>query len=347
MAENRDALIKTFLQLHGWGKAKRIKIAGDASFRRYERVELEGSSAILMDAPPEHEDVMPFVKIANHLLQCGLSAPAIYAQDEKTGLLLLEDLGNESFTKVLAGQSPLSSEYNEEELYKAAIDVLLQLHRAALPSDVPEYDDALLLREAHLLTDWFLPNIGLDADVAALRREYETLWKELYPRCYVGGEVLVLRDYHADNLMWLPDKHGTQAVGLLDFQDAVIGSPAYDLVSLLEDARRDVAPETQDAMITYYLNRRSDIDREAFKAAYAILGAQRNCKIIGIFSRLALRDNKPRYLSYLPRVWKHLEHDVSHPVLASLKFWLDTNIPQDKRQADSIILPKNKEAARA
>jgi aminoglycoside/choline kinase family phosphotransferase len=157
---------------------------------------------------------------------------------------------------------------------------------------------------------------------------------------------MVCRHYHADNLMWLAERKAEQAVGLLDFQDALIGCPAYDLVSLLEDARRDVSPSLQKEMIEYYLSKSAIKDVQAFDTAYAVLGAQRNSKIVGIFARLAIRDTKPRYLGYLPRVWKHLEHDLSHPALAELKIWMDRVVPQDKRTAQGVVLA-SKEVAHA
>jgi aminoglycoside/choline kinase family phosphotransferase len=319
----RNTLIEAFLARHGWGDAKRAPLAGDASFRRYERVRVEDRQAVLMDAPPESEDVRPFMRVGGHLQACGLSAPEILASDTEHGFLLLEDLGDSLYTKALQ-RSPVL----EEQLYLAATDVLSELYSTAgmagqghfLP-----YDEALMLRECALFSDWFLPAVMDASQAAKLGQEYMAVWQELLRTLPACQSVLVLRDFHADNLLWLEERKGVKRVGLLDFQDAVIGHPAYDIVSFLEDARRDVSAQTVDAVIRYYLDH-VDIAREEFLAAYALLGAQRNCKIVGIFLRLCVRDGKRNYLTYLPRVWQHLEHDLQHPALAALKRWMDAHI---------------------
>lgn len=336
----REQSIVEFLQENKWGKAQRAPLSNDASFRRYERLTRGEKTAMLMDAPPSKEDIKPFINIANYLRRRGLSAPEIYAVDEVNGLILLEDFGNDSFTNVLAGNSPLSSQYNELDLYYAAVDTLIHLDRSTLPRSMPDYDGKLLLHECELLTDWYLPHVDMTGSASEARQEYVTLWKNLCSFAKISDDVVVLRDYHADNLMWLPERAGVQQVGLLDFQDAVIGSPVYDLVSLLEDARRDVSPDTVAAVIERYLSIRKSVNRDDFLAAYAILAAQRNCKIIGIFARLAIRDNKPKYLNYLPRVWNHLEYDLQHPVLAPLKEWFDRVIPQEKRTPETFVLKR-------
>lgn len=336
---SREELLVDFLQSNKMGAAKRSPLSQDASFRRYERLYLDGKSFMLMDAPPPQEDVNPFINIANYLRRRGFSSPEIYAEDTKNGFLLLEDLGDNSYTKVLSGNSPLSGDYDELELYSAAVDVLIQLGRSTLPRKMPGYNDELLLKESNLLLNWYIPHTNPDVVNDELREHYKAIWNNLLVLKKVTDDVLVLRDYHADNLMWLPDRLGVLQVGVLDFQDAVIGSPIYDLVSLLEDARRDISKEVVQKSIDRYLGTRKTINREDFSAAYAILAAQRNCKIIGIFARLAVRDGKPHYLNYLPRVWKHLEHDLKHPVLADLKTLIDKAIPPEKRLVGSFILP--------
>lgn len=279
-----------------------------------------------MDAPPEHEDVRPFVAVARHLAGRGFSAPAILAADADAGLLLLEDLGDDLFTRVLAGGG------DEAALYTAAVDALIELQRAPPAGlDVPIYDDARLHAEADLLVDWYLPARTGAPSPGPVRAAYTSAWESVLPLVRAVPDTLVLRDYHADNLMWLPARTGIRRVGLLDFQDAVIGSVAYDMVSLLEDARRDIAGATVEAALARYLAARTDLDRDAFAAAYAVLGAQRNCKIVGIFTRLWRRDGKPIYLDYLPRVWDHLARDLAHPALAPVRRWLDDAIPPDMR----------------
>lgn len=327
MAE-RQTRIAAFLAASGWGAAARHDLAGDASFRRYSRLAGEGRQALLMDAPPPHEDVRPFVAVARLLQLLGLSAPLVLAEDADAGLLLLEDFGNDTYTRLLAAGVA------EAPLYALAVDVLIALHQRFVPDRarfLPDYDDERLLNEAGLLVDWYLPAISGRPTDPALRRSYLDLWRQLLPVARGTPSTLVLRDYHVDNLMRLAARDGVAACGLLDFQDAVIGPQSYDLVSLLEDARRDVAPALAAAMCERYLAAFPALDRAAFAASYAVLGAQRNCKIIGIFTRLCRRDGKPNYLAHIPRVWRHLEADLRHPALAPLGTWLARHIPAEQR----------------
>lgn len=333
MAE-RETAIGAFLAKAGWSDAQRRRLAGDASFRRYERLQGPRGRAMLMDAPPPREDVRPFVKVADHLRALGYSAPAILARDVEAGLLLLEDFGDDTFTRLLAGGA------SEAELYRLAVDVLIDLHRQprAAAIDLPPYDEERLLAEAALLTDWYLP--AVDRPVAATDREaYLAAWRQAFAVFRDQPTTLVLRDYHVDNLMRLPGRPGAAACGLLDFQDAVIGPAAYDLVSLLEDARRDVSPHVITHMTKHYLDAFPAIDRERFLAAYAVLGAQRNAKIIGIFTRLMARDGKPHYLSHIPRVWRLLAGDLQHAALADLRGWFETHIPAAGRIVPAVTVP--------
>jgi aminoglycoside/choline kinase family phosphotransferase len=300
-----------FLAKHGFGSASRTPLAGDASARRYERLTDGPRPAVLMHSPPQI-GVESFLYVANWLHRCAASAPQIIATDATIGHVLLEDLGDDLFSRVLAAGA------EEQPLYEAAVDLLVQMQRHAPPTGLPAYDDAKMLTEASLLTEWYAPDADADA--------YRAIWQELLPRTRVGTDCLVYVDYHADNLLWLPMRQGHARVGLLDFQDARLGPPAYDLVSLLEDARRDVRPELALAMIERYLAARPDLEPAAFRAAYAVLGAQRNAKILGLFSRLARRDGKPAYLALQPRVRAHLKRDLGHPVLAPLKDWFAQNL---------------------
>ena len=300
-----------FLAANGWAGADISPLAGDASFRRYFRVVAPGRQAVLMDAPPPHEDPRPFLAVARHLTAHGFRAPGVLAADEAAGLVLLEDFGDARMAEVL-----VAAPGREEEVYAAAVDLLGDLRRSRC-ADLRPYDRAEYQREAGLLTEWYAPAVGLDVDAAA----YRAAWDEALAPLAATPPVTVLRDYHAENIMLLPDG----ALGLLDFQDALAGHPAYDLVSLLQDARRDVAPELEAKMLARY----GDVD----PAAYAILGAQRNAKILGIFTRLWKRDGKPRYLAYQPRVWGYLERDLAYPALAPVAAWFDANIPAAKRAA--------------
>jgi N-acetylmuramate 1-kinase len=328
MAERAEH-IAAFLAAAGWAGVPRRPLAGDASFRRYERLQAGERRGVLMDAPPPKEDVRPFVAIARLLQSLGFSAPAILAEDVPAGLLLLEDFGDDTYTRLLAAGA------GETALYELAIDLLIALRRGFDPASaaaVPPYDDQRLLAEAALLVDWYLPAITGEPVDAALREEYLALWRGLFPVARGVPDTLVLRDYHVDNLMLIEGRSGLAACGLLDFQDAVIGPLSYDLVSLLEDARRDVPGDLAAAMQRRYLDAFPMLDRDAFTASYAVLGAQRNCKIIGIFTRLCMRDGKPIYLAHIPRVWRLVEQDLRHPALAPIAHWLDRHIPPDRRR---------------
>jgi len=318
---DRATAIAAFLAAAGWVDAYRRDLAGDASFRRYERLALNGRRAVLMDAPPAHEDIRPFIAIAGILRGHGYSAPRVLASDPATGLALIEDLGDDLYTRVLAAGG------DEATLYGAAVDLLLDLHTRPPPEPAPPpYDAALFKAEADLFVDWFLPAAAGAPPPVSVRAAWDAAWDTVLPRALAPPNALVLRDYHAENLIWLPARRGLARVGLLDFQDAVIGPIAYDLVSLIEDARRDLEPLVAAAMIHRYVSHVPGLDGDAFAAAYAVLGAQRNCKIIGIFTRLWRRDGKARYLDHLPRVWGHLATDLAHPALAPVKRWFDDHV---------------------
>ncbi|MBL0925136.1 MAG: phosphotransferase, partial [Sphingomonadaceae bacterium] len=300
-----------FLTKAGWPDSTILPIIGDASFRRYFRIQSpSGQNAILMDAPPPHEDPRPFINVAQYLTREGFRAPSIFAADPSRGLVLIEDFGDERMREHLDRYPG-----DEERIYRQAIDTIVRL-AGVKPAMLPPYDEAAYLREVRLLTEWYMPAMQLPVDQA----KFETAWKEALAPVLDVQIVTVLRDYHAENIMLLDD--GDQ--GLIDFQDALVGHPAYDLVSLLQDARRDVSPGLEAALLDYY----ADIAKPGadFRMHYALLGAQRNTKIIGIFTRLWKRDGKERYLGFLPRMWRLLERDLSHPGLGLLKQWFDTHI---------------------
>ncbi|MCK6453077.1 MAG: phosphotransferase [Alphaproteobacteria bacterium] len=327
-APDRGATIEAFLAAAGWRGAERHALPGDASFRRYHRLSLGGRGAMLMDAPPGREDVRPYVRVARLLRQFGFSAPEILAEDPARGLLVIEDFGDDTYTRLLARG------HDEAALYRLAVDLLAELHRRFRPGDgaaIPPYDDERLLAEASLLTDWFLPAATGSATPASARDEYLALWRGLFPVARAVPATLVLRDYHIDNLMLLPGRAGVAACGVLDFQDAVVGPVSYDLVSLLEDARRDIAPGLVAAMYRRYLEAAPAVDRDAFAASCAVMGAQRNAKIVGIFTRLRVRDGKRSYLAHIPRVWRLLEGDLRHPALAPMRAWFDRSVPAPLR----------------
>jgi aminoglycoside/choline kinase family phosphotransferase len=326
--EAHDEGIAVFLEKSGWGGAERSFLAGDASFRHYDRIvdHANNRTAVMMDAPPDKEPLAPFIKVDNFLVERGYSAPKIYALDLEHGLLLLEDLGDDSFTKLLQREP-----HQESKVYLAACDALADLHQQPTKDlAVPEYSPEKLMDETLLFVDWYLAAMLGEAKAKALRPEFIAIWSEILSLLPFLPPVVVLRDYHADNLLWLPQRESVQQVGLLDFQDALIGSPAYDVVSLLEDARRDVSPETVQMSVNRYLQK-AGWDKADFMVHYGVLGAQRNCKIVGIFTRLAKRDGKQHYLNLLPRVWGHLQQDLNHPVMRPLKQWMDEVLPEAQR----------------
>jgi len=314
--------LAAFVENAGWGGAAVAPLPGDASFRRYFRLtQSEGESAMLMHAPPPHEDPAPFLHVAHWLNDHGMRAPAILAEDAGAGWVLTEDFGNDRMRDWL-------DEHPGEEraAYEAAVDALAALHRLP-PGPFAPYDMAVYAREAALLTEWYCPAQGLDVDAEGYARAWEDVMAPVLARQAPG--VTVLRDYHAENIMLLGGK-ATAPQGLIDFQDALVGHPAYDLVSLLQDARRDVDVHLETAMLLHYAAAIGGADDD-FLADYATLGAQRNAKIVGIFTRLNARDGKPRYLAMIPRVWAALERDLAHPALAPVAAWFDANIPEDIR----------------
>jgi tRNA threonylcarbamoyl adenosine modification protein YjeE len=347
----RLAAIRHFLAEEGMADAPRTHVQGDASTRSYERLTHQGRSLILMNAPrrPDGppvrgglpysaiahlaENVKPFVAMARALRERGLSAPHIHAADLNEGLVLLEDLGTEG---VVEGDPPAPV----EERYTAAVDVLVELHRQPVAASLtvapgveyrlPPYDIDAFLIEAELLADWYVPHRGGTVSAAA-RTEFTALWREALSHAYDTPPTWVLRDYHSPNLLWLPELEGLARVGLLDFQDALMGPAPYDLVSLLQDARVDVPDALEIALLGRYVKARLDADTNfptsTFVQLYVTLGAQRATKILGIFARLDRRDGKPQYLRHIPRIWRYLRRALIHPAMGDLKTWYDAHVP--------------------
>jgi tRNA threonylcarbamoyl adenosine modification protein YjeE len=348
---DRMAATRRFIAESGYSGARRTRLKGDASTRSYERLTLINKQAILMNAPRRPDgpavrgvktygeiahladDVVPFAAMGQGLRQYGLSAPAIYQADLDTGLLIIEDLGNEP---VVAGDPPAPV----LERYETAVDVLLTLHEQRLPTvlpvaprleyRIPPYDMDAFLIEAELILDWFLPRFSI-AVSADERDEFRSLWRERLAPAIAAPATWVLRDFHSPNLLWLPRRSALARLGVLDFQDAVIGPPAYDLASLLQDARVDVSEEIELALLGRYVRgrRQSDagFDSAGFVEMYATLAAQRASKILGIFARLHMRDGKPQYLCHMPRVWDYLQRSLGHPALKPLHAWYIAHVP--------------------
>ncbi len=315
-----------FVKSAGWADALVEPIPGDASFRRYFRLRRplggEPETAMLMHAPPPEEDPSEFLRVGEWLREHGLRAPEIFATQAHDGWVLLEDFGDDRMRDWL-DQHPIA----ELPAYEAAIDALVELHQRPAGPFSP-YDMATYQREAALLTEWYCPAQGLDVDEAGFEAAWQKALEPLIAR--QAHPVTVLRDYHAENIMLLGNPEAGAEQGLIDFQDALVGHPAYDLVSLLQDARRDVSLTLEAAMIERYMQRAGSDDD--FLADYARLGAQRNAKIVGIFTRLHKRDGKPKYLSMIPRVWAAMERDMEHPALAPVADWFSQNIPDALRK---------------
>ena len=345
---------RELLDSAGFGAAERIPIQGDASTRSYERLLLHPGSAILMNSPPRPdgpplkdgkpysavahlaEDVRPFVALARGLRERGFGAPEIYAADIDNGFLLLEDLGIDGI--VSRGNPPVPIEH----LYASAVDVLVALHTQELPSklpvspriehSIPSYDLDAFIVEIELMLDWYLPYRGAPRLTPEVREHFISMWKAALAEVLTAPKTWVLRDYHSPNLLWLPAREGNAQVGLLDFQDAVMGPAAYDVASLLMDARVDIPHELEITLLSRYAVGRStadaNFDPDGFARHYVTLGAQRATKILGIFARLAKRDGKPQYLAHLPRAWNYLMRSLAHPSLAQLNAWYRAHVPQ-------------------
>jgi N-acetylmuramate 1-kinase len=347
----RLAALRDFLDRSDFGDAERERLAGDASTRAYERLTLGDRRVVLMnsprhpDGPPVRsgrpysaiahlaEDVKPFVALARGLHERGFSAPVIHAADLEQGFLILEDLGGDGVTE---GDPPVPIGHR----YQAAVDTLIALHKLPLPDTlpvdppiehrIPVYDLDALLIEVELLIDWYLPYRGAPLEPAD-REAYLALWRETLDPVLDVEPTWVLRDFHSPNLLWLPDRTGTARVGLLDFQDALMGPAAYDLASLLQDARIDVLEEIEIELLGRYARARRAADPAfdvaGFVQVYSTLAAQRASKILGIFARLDQRDGKPQYLRHLPRVWRYLQRSLAHAALEPLEDWYQVNVP--------------------
>ncbi|MES2433181.1 MAG: phosphotransferase [Pseudomonadota bacterium] len=308
--KHRFDLSQAFLAKAGWGDACRQFLAGDASDRSYDRLSQGSKTAVLMDAPPGRgDDLATFLAIAAHLSALGLSAPQCYAQDLEHGFLLLEDLGDNIFATVLKTAPTL-----ENSLYTAATQVLSHLQSQPAAANLPNLTAQDWAEAACFALDWYRFAITGDHTDHA---DFRNALTDALSRRADGPRVMILRDYHAENLLWLPDRPGLAQVGVLDFQLAQLGQPGYDLVSLLQDARRDVSRETEAAMIRAFCDQ-TDTTADSFCPAYATLGAQRALRILGIFARLCLHGGKPSYLALIPRVWQHLQHNLAAPELAPL-----------------------------
>ena len=360
----REAERLAFLSEHGFGGARREPVSGDASTRAYERLHVEGGPPLIfMDAPPAAESgiagpeaspderialgynamarlaasrVDAFAAVAEWLRSRGLSAPAIVAMDAYRGFAVLEDLGSDLFVnRLAAGEDPLA-------VYGGATDLLVALHAEPPPASLPvpgggawpllPYDALALKTGVDLFLEWWPQLSGIAPPDAEAQAGWLALWAPVLATGDQGATVFTHRDYHAENLLWLPEREGAARVGLLDFQDAVRGHPAWDLIHLLQDARRDVAPEIEAAMIERYLAARTDLDPLRFRADYAALGALNAARILGpVFARQIVLFGREKYRAFLPRTWRALERNLEHPEMAGLKAWFGRHVPAGAR----------------
>jgi tRNA threonylcarbamoyl adenosine modification protein YjeE len=347
--------LRQFLTETGYIEARRRRMPGDASIRSYARLLRDDDTFILMNSPKRPdgpsiydgksysaavhlaEDVRPFVAIANGLRSRGFSSPVIHHADIEAGFLITEDFGNAGFVE---GDPPEPI----AERYEAATDMLVALHRQNLPEtlplvphinySIPIFDIDALLVEAGLMLEWYLPDRGIQPS-SHLRSEFAAMWRELLQKSSASATTWVLRDFHSPNLIWLSERTGIARVGIIDFQDAVLGAGAYDLVSLLQDARVDISEQFELTLFTRYIKSRrmadDNFDAADFASLYAIMSAQRNTRLLGTFARLNRRDGKPQYLQHVPRIWRYLQRSLAHPSLAPLRDWYDVNVPLPKR----------------
>ncbi len=355
----RDAEIEAFLARSGWSGATRTAMSGDASTRAYERIAQGGRIAVLMNQPQRAETaacppdataekraalgynalarlaagrVDAFVSCARFITDAGLSAPHVLASHAPAGLAILEDLGDGLYARLIEQGA------DEAPLYDAAIDALVVLQSVSAPALLPggwpllAYDDLALKTAQDIIIEWwpqFRPSLSFDA---AAISDWEEIWRPIRARGVAGATVFCHRDYHAENLIWLPERKGPARVGMLDFQDAVRAHPAWDLSMLLHDARRDVTPEREAASLKRYLALMKPADAAAFRADYHALGALNIVRILGIFARLVTRDRKPRYEAFMPRLWRYLDSCLADPALKDLATWFDTHMPHDLRR---------------
>jgi N-acetylmuramate 1-kinase len=362
LSSDRDALKAAFLADHGLAAARREPLAGDASTRLYERLHRpDGTSLIFMDQPPSVETapcppeatpeqrialgynararlaagrVEAFVACAAYLRGQGLSAPEVVASDPAAGLAVLEDLGDDLYARLIERGA------DETPFYETAVDALVQLHQVKPPEalDAPgvhwpllTYDDLALKTGGEMFLQWW-PKYAVGGEFSdEAVAEWESLWAPIRARGAAGASVFCHRDYHAENLIWLPDRAGVARVGLLDFQDAVRAHPAWDFAMLLQDGRRDVSPEREAASLDRYLARRPEIDRDAFLADYHALGALNAARILFIFARQVAGYSRPRYEAFMPRTWGYLDRNLAAPELAPIHRWFERNVSREAK----------------
>ncbi|WP_421780509.1 aminoglycoside phosphotransferase family protein [Kiloniella litopenaei] len=342
-ADQREQQRIAFIKNAGWEGAAVEALPVDASARCYFRLIKGSETRIVMDAPPGiAEPVAVFAQVGRHLLSCGVSTPVIHHEDIENGFLLLEDFGDNTYAKLL------KAGWDEEKLYKLAVDVLVTMHSSQKLAqiDMPPYDLAFLIKEALIMADWYIPSVKGEALSAEARHDYVSAWCQVFKSLPLLPITLVLRDFHIDNLMILDGREGVASCGLLDFQTAVLGAAPYDLMSLVEDARRDIDDGLRTRMINRYL-KAMEIDRDsdegrAFMSWYYVLSAQRHAKVLGLFTRLYARDQKDAYLKHVQRVSSLMSISLQNDILKPVKNWFDTYFPDYVVELESQTIDQEK-----
>jgi aminoglycoside/choline kinase family phosphotransferase len=329
MTDSREILRQQFIKTHGWGDATVSFLAGDCSNRHYYRLKKsDGTTVVLMDAYGEDEKIEPFIKITRLLNSLACSSPKVLNYDFGERFILLEDLGDATFTYCLKqGMDPFP-------LYETAVDALIHIHQTfdvSMCTELPTYAAEEMLKKSSLFLEWYYPYIYGEAAPASAKEEWDDAWHQAFKILGNAPKTIILRDFHVDNLLWLPERTGYQRCGLLDFQDAAVGPQSYDLVSLFEDVRQDVPADLTKKLLKKYLAHFSYLDPEAFMAQYYTLGAQRITRIMGVFCRMLIQNKRDQYMTFLPRAWKWLENDLKHDNLSDTRHWFETYFPIGKR----------------
>ena len=327
MSNNRETLRNSFLTKHNLTNYKIEALPQDASNRKYFRLSNNDTSYILMDAPPKQENMPQFIHVNEILTGINLSAPEILYSDTENGFLVSQDFGNNTYKELLDDKKEENIHLDEKKLYERAIDSLAHLQQNCSKPSLPNFSERKFIDETMVFIDWYVDVLNGSRVSPSMTNKYREILSHLFNQVKNFQNVMVLRDFHSQNIFWLEDEIGIKKVGLIDFQDAVIGSPIYDIVSLLQDARRDVSEEIVTSSISRYIKSFPNYSRKDIMMVYSILGLQRNLRIIGLFTKLAMKNKNTNYLSLLPRVWKFVHYNLKHPILLPMRNWLEEVIP--------------------
>jgi N-acetylmuramate 1-kinase len=328
LLNSREELRIAFLEKNNLNTYKIEALPADASNRRYYRLSDNNVTYILMDAPPKQENITQFLNVKDILADIELSVPKVLFQDIENGFLILEDFGNNTYKELLDNKTEENEHLDEKKMYERAIDALAHLHqKGPKNSSLSNFSERKFVDETMIFIDWYVDVLNGGRVSKSMTIKFKEILAHLHNQVKIFQNVVVLRDYHAQNIFWLENEVGVQKVGLIDFQDALIGSPIYDIVSLLQDARRDVSEEIVTSSITRYIKSFPNCSRKDLMMVYSILGVQRNLRIIGLFTKIAMKNKNTNYLALLPRVWRYIHSNLRHPILLPMRNWLEEVIP--------------------